>query len=86
MNTEKILDQLHYFNIHADIDSVYGNWAVSTNGDVVNCVYPFVIISIHLHDEDWINHLKTRVWYKQCFETTLRKALNRANEILAENR
>ena len=86
MNKDKIKEQFHYFNIQADIDSVYGNWAVSTNGDVVNCVYPFVIISIHLHDEDWIDYLKTKVWYKECFETTLGKALNRANELLAEIR
>ena len=39
MNQEKILEQFHYFNIHADIDSVYGNWAVSTDGDVVKVVF-----------------------------------------------
>ena len=41
METEKVLEQFHYFNIQADIDSVYGNWAVSTDGDVVNCLYPY---------------------------------------------
>lgn len=35
MNQDKIFEQFHYFNIHADIDSAYGNWAVSTDGNVV---------------------------------------------------
>ena len=33
---DKIHEQFHYFNIHADIDSVYGNWVVLSDGDVVN--------------------------------------------------
>ena len=33
MDENNILEQFHYFNIHADVDSVYGNWAVSTDGD-----------------------------------------------------
>lgn len=36
MEKKKVLEQFHYFNIQADVDSVYGNWAVSTDGDVVN--------------------------------------------------
>ena len=48
MNKENILEQFHYFNIQADIDSVYGNWAVSTDGDVVNCLYPYAILAIHI--------------------------------------
>ena len=33
-NNDKVLDLFHYFNIQADVDSVYGNWAVSKNGDL----------------------------------------------------
>lgn len=40
MNKDKILGQFHYFNSKADIDSVYGNWVVSVEGDVVNCLFP----------------------------------------------
>ncbi len=39
MNEDEIIEQFHYFNIHADIDSFYGNWALSTDSDVVNCVW-----------------------------------------------
>lgn len=44
MSQEKILEQSHYFNIQANIDSVYGNWAVSTNGNVVKCLFPYAIL------------------------------------------
>lgn len=82
MNHDKILEQFHYFNIHADIDSVYGNWAVSKDGDVVNCLYPYAILAIHFRDTDWIAKIKTKVWFKPECEESLRNALNRSKEII----
>ena len=82
INQEKILEQFHYFNIQAYIDSVFGNWAVSTNGDVVNSVYPYAILVIHLKDVDWIKKMKTKVWFKPECEDSLSRALNRAQELL----
>ena len=68
----KILEQFHYFNIHADIDSVYGNWVVSSDGDVVNSVYPYAILSIHLKETDWLENMKTKLWFKAECEEHLR--------------
>lgn len=82
MDNDKILEQLHYFNIHADIDSVYGNWAVSTDGDVVNCLYPYAILAIHFKDADWVAKIKTKVWFKPECEEALIKSLARAEEII----
>ena len=82
MNQEKILEQFHYFNIHADVDSVYGNWAVSTGGDVVNCLYPYAILAIHFKDADWLEKMKTKVWFKPECEEALSNALQRANQLL----
>ena len=82
MNQDKILEQFHYFNIQADIDSAYDNWAVSTDGDVVNCLYPYAILSIHFKDIDWMEKMKTKVWFKPECEEALCHALERANEIL----
>ena len=83
MNQEKIYQQFHYFNIQADIDSVYGNWAVSKAGDVVNCLYPYAILSIHFKDTDWLAKMKTKVWFKPECEDALRLALERAKVIHA---
>jgi hypothetical protein len=82
MNKDKIIEQLHYFNIQAGVDSVYGNWVVSTAGDVVNCLYPYAILAIHLKDTNWMEKLKTKVWFKPECEEALSLALKRANELL----
>lgn len=84
MNQDKIKEQLHYFNIQADIDSVYGNWAVSTDGDVVNCLYPYAILAIHFNDADWMEKMRTKVWFRPECEESLRSAINRAKQILLE--
>ena len=78
----KIEEILHYFNIESEIDSVYGNWVVAKNGDVVNYLYPFANLAIHLHDAEWIETMKDKVWFRQECENNLRKALDRANLLL----
>lgn len=85
MNENKILEQFHYFNIQSEIDSVYGNWAVSKDGDVVNCLYPYAILSIHFMDNNWLEKIRLKVWYKSECEIDLINALNRAKAILVEN-
>lgn len=82
MNREKIVEQFHYFNIHACVDSVFGNWAVSVDGDVVNCLYPYVILAFHLKDTDWIGIMRTKAWFKPECEEPFRKALERAKELI----
>ena len=82
MNREKILEQFHYFNLQAEVDSVYGNWAVSTDGDVVNFLYPYAILAIHFKDANWMEKLKTKVWFKPECEEALSHALDRAKQIL----
>ena len=75
---EKIKEQLHYFNIHSGVDSVYGNWVVTKNGDVVNYVYPFAILAIHLYDCDWNKQIEEKVWFKDSCKGDLDKGLKRA--------
>ena len=85
MNGTKIKEQFHYFNIQSDVDSVYGNWAVSKDGDVVNSLYPYAILAIHLADTDWLEKMKTKVWFKPECEDALAQALARAKEIHSIN-
>ena len=81
MNENKIKEQFHYFNIQADIDSVYGNWAVSIDGDVVNYLYPYAILAIHFNDAEWLEKMKQKVWFRPECEDALRQALERAKQI-----
>lgn len=85
MDDNKVKEQFHYFNIQSEIDSVYGNWAVSKDGDVVNSVYPYAILAIHLDDTDWIEIIKTKVWFKPKCEDSLRQALKRAEMLISQS-
>jgi hypothetical protein len=80
----KVLEQFHYFNIESEVDSVFGNWAVSKDGDVVNSVYPYAILAIHLKDTDWMEKIKTKVWFRPECEQHPKQAVQRANELLKE--
>lgn len=81
----KVKEQFHYFNIESDVDSVFGNWAVSKDGDVVNSVYPYAILSIHFNDADWLEKMKKKVWFRPECEDDLKQALERAKEIQDQN-
>ena len=82
MMNSKVMEQFHYFNIGSEVDSVFGNWAVSKDGDVVNSIYPYAILAIHLKDADWMEETKSKVWFKPECENDLYQALNRAKEIV----
>ena len=85
MVTDKVKEQFHYFNIENQVDSVYGNQAVSKSGDVVNCLFPYAILAIHFNDADWLEKLKQKFWFKPECENALRQALGRAKEIHIQN-
>lgn len=82
MESNKKFEQFYYFNIHADTDSVDGNWEFSTDGDVANCLYPYAILVIHFKDTDMMEKMRTKVWFKPECEGALSQALQRAKEII----
>ncbi len=73
---------LHYFNINSEIDSLYGNWVVAKNGAVVNYLYPYAILAIHLEDKDWMEAISKKVWFKDECKDNLRKVIGRAYRIV----
>lgn len=84
MNEDKVKEQFHYFNIESEVDSVFGNWAVSKSGDVVNSLYPYAILAIHFKDADWMEKIKTKVWFRPECEEALKQALERAKVLLCK--
>lgn len=77
----KVEEQFHYFNITSGVDSVFGNWAVSNDGDVVNCLYPYAIMRIHLDEQNWVEKLQAKVWFKEECTENLIMAIKRAGSI-----
>ncbi len=86
INEGKKQELFHYFNINSDIDSVYGNWAVSKDGNVVNYLYPYAILAIHFSETDWMEKMKQKVWFKPECEESLRNAIERAKIIHSSKR
>lgn len=85
-HNNKVKEQFHYFNINSEIDSVYGNWAVSEDGDVVNYLYPYAILAVHFNDTDWFDVIRNKVWFKPECEQSLKDALMKAKSIHDINR
>lgn len=78
----KILEQLHYFNLKSSADSVFGDWVVTKDGDVVNYVYPYAIFASMVMEQDWLLDIKSKVWYNKDTFSDIDNALKRAKEIL----
>lgn len=81
-STIKILEIFHYFNINSELDSVYGNWAVAKSGDIVNYLYSYAILAIHIDESDWIEDIKKKKWFKPECEKNLFDTLKRAKELI----
>ena len=54
---------------------------MSTDGDVVNCLYPYAILAIYLKDTDWMETIKTKVWFKQECAEAIEQALARVRDL-----
>ncbi len=52
---------------------------------MVNCLYPYAILAIHLKDEDWMLKMKAKVWFKPECEEALGQALDRAKELIKQD-
>lgn len=78
----KIKEQFYYFNIESEVDSAYGNRAVPKDGNEVNSVYPYAILTIHLKNVVWMEKMKTKVWFKPECEEYSRHVLSRAKAML----
>ena len=78
---DKILEQLHYFNIQSKVDSVYGDWVVTEDGDLVNFVYPFAILHVNIEECDWLIEIKRKSWYDLGTEKHFLSAFDKALKI-----
>lgn len=81
IKAKKIQEQLHYFNIHSEMDSVYGNWIVTKNGDVVNFEYPIAVLSVHLYDQEWQKQIEGKEWLDSSYKEEFKKAIKRARNL-----
>lgn len=55
---------------------------MSSDGDVVNSVYPYAIMGIHLMDTNWMQEIREKVWFRPECEEHLMMALKRVKKII----
>lgn len=74
---EKIANVLDYYDVKAKVESVFGDWVVTSNGDIINVEFMYPIYSYQLKDdgfEDWNEHLQEKTWYDACTEKNFKQA------------
>lgn len=84
LSQEKINEVFEYYNIHSEVDSTSGNWAVSGDGDVINVEHKYPIYSWQVQSttiEEWTEHLATKTWFNN-EQNDFKSSYARAEEIL----
>lgn len=73
---EKIAEVLDFYNVKAGVEGVFGDWVVTSNGDVINVQFMYPIYSYQLDDgfDDWNEHLQEKTWYDASTEASFKKA------------
>lgn len=61
----KINDVLDYYEVKSGVNTVFGNWVVSNEGDIINVEFTYPIYSAQLNYgyERWHEHLEEKTWY-----------------------
>lgn len=84
MKEEEIKELYDYYNVKSDIESVFGGWTVSTDGDVINIPYRYPIYCYRLNEglDSWLDHLRSKTWFDAENECEFVKAFQRATQII----
>ncbi len=82
-------EAFEFFKVKSRVKKEFGFWAVSEDGDVVlhspDCAL-YAIFSYQLQEQNWLEHLKTKEWFKEEVESNFPDALNYAKNIAYEKR
>ena len=82
---EHIKEVFDYYNVTSGVDSIFGDWVVSDEADVINVekYYPIYTPQVQSGNLDyWCEHLSKKTWFDASEERNFRKAYERAEEIL----
>ena len=85
---EKYNERLDYKDI-SDLYGVVGNWLISNDGDLLyycenddsdNALYP--IYSYQHNEQEWINHLRTKIWFSEIVQDDFQIAIEVAKNLI----
>lgn len=89
---ERYKEKLEYKGITSELYGVVGNWLISNEGDLLyycenddsnNALYP--IYSYQHNEQDWISHLRTRVWFSEIVQDDFQIAFETSKNLTLQN-
>lgn len=87
VSKEQINDIFEYYEVHSGVDSVFDNWVVSREADVINVDKKYPIYTQQVKSEDVaskLGHMREKTWFDSSEEENFLKAYERAHQILDE--
>ena len=77
MELEEIKKVLESYDVKSDIDSIFQDWVVTTDGDLINVKDRCPIYSYEVNRNDWLVHLKEKKWFdRPSFISAFKRACN----------
>lgn len=85
LSQEDISKVFEYYEVPSEVDSIFGDWAVSKGGDVINIENRYPIYTKQVEStgiDEWVEHLAEKTWFNTNVENDFRNSYERAEEIL----
>ena len=82
---DQIKEAFEGYEVKSEVDSVYGDWVVSNDADVINAAKHYPIYTPQVKAEgvnDWLDHMREKTWFDNVEESNFIDAYNRAKEII----
>lgn len=70
------------YDVRSDVIGHYGNWVVTSDGDIINYEYAYPIYSYQVNDNEWLAQLRTKTWFNKKIETCFLEAFEAACSVL----
>lgn len=65
MEHGEIISALRSYEINSDVDSIFGDWVVTTDGDLINIPRNYAIFSRDVNHDHWYLHLRgSKKWFE----------------------
>jgi len=84
---DKIKDTLDYYEVKSGVDSIFGDWVVSKDADVINVEKKYPIYTAQVKDsslDSWMSHMSDKIWFDSQENADFQNAFERAKKILGK--
>jgi hypothetical protein len=82
---DKIKETFDSYEVKSSVDSVFGDWVVSKDADVINVEKKYPIYAAQVENsslDSWMSHMSEKTWFDFQENADFQNAFERAKEIL----